>query len=132
MNMQRERPPFSTISGTMIRLGERETIAIYCRDDLSWVAHFRDGQAELSDAATWYRANAAWLRARQVGTPAKLRSISTLTPEMIERIRDLHRRRETKDASRTGASVARTFARAFGAIASKLRRLRIRLIHRVG
>ena len=47
MDSKRERPPFSTISGTSVRLNERDTIAIYRWDDLSWVAHFRDGYGEL-------------------------------------------------------------------------------------
>ena len=132
MSIQRERPTLSPISGTMVRLGEHETVAIYCRDELSWVAHFRDGCAELCDAATWYRVNAAWLRARQVGAPATLRSITALTPEMIERIDDLHRRVEAQAASRAGHSMARAFRRAFAKVASTLRARRVRLIHRIG
>ena len=52
MTMQREKPRFSTISVTMVRLGALDTIAIYRGDDLSWVAHFRNGCGELRDAAT--------------------------------------------------------------------------------
>jgi len=34
MKVQREQPPFSTISGTSVRLSERDTIAIYRWDGL--------------------------------------------------------------------------------------------------
>ena len=61
MDVQHEQPPFSTISGTSMRLSERDTIAIYRWNNLSWVAHFRDGYGELNDAATWFRAHGGLL-----------------------------------------------------------------------
>jgi hypothetical protein len=132
MDVQRERPPFSTITGTMIQLGARETVAIYCWDDLSWVAHFRDGGGELSDAAAWYRANAAWLRACHIGSKASLETITTLTPEMIERIGRLHRRTEERSAQRVASLMAKidSFRRACGAMARRLQRFSARLSHR--
>jgi len=103
MNVQREQPPFSTISGTSVRLSDRETIAIYRWDGLSWVAHFRDGYGELEDAATWFKAHAGLLRACQVGRIAALETVEMLTPEMISRIARLHRRRDAEDAARAEA-----------------------------
>jgi hypothetical protein len=134
MNTQRERPPFSTISGTMVQLSASDTIAIYRWDDLSWVAHFRDGCGELSDAATWFRANAAWLRSCRVGSVAALEKVEMLTPEMIETIGHLHRQTEARRARRASASLAAiaTFGRACGEIASRLHGWSVRLIHRVG
>lgn len=134
MNSQRERPPFSTISGTMVQLGARDTIAIYRWDDLSWVAHFRDGCGELSDAATWFRANAGWLRSCRVGSVAVLDTVTTLTPEMIEKIGHLHRQTEAKRARQAAASLAAiaAFGRACGEIGSTLQRWSVRLIHRAG
>lgn len=134
MNLQRERPPFSTISGTMVQLGARDTIAIYRWDDLSWVAHFRDGGGALSDAATWYRANAGWLRSCRVGSVAALETVTTLTPEMIEKIGRLHRQTEAQWARRAHASSTAIAAlrRAWGAVASRLHGWSIRLNHRAG
>jgi len=103
---QRERPPFSTISGTMVQLGERDMIAIYRWDDLSWVAHFRDGYGELSDATTWFRVHAGWLRSCCVGSVAALETVTTLTQEMIEKIGRLHRQTEAEQARRAGKSLA--------------------------
>jgi hypothetical protein len=134
MNTQRERPPFSTISGTMVQLGARDTIAIYRWDGLSWVAHFRYGCGELSDAATWFRANAGWLRSCRVGSVAVLETVAMLTPEMIEKIGHLHRQTEARRANRAGASLAAlgAFGRACGEIASSLHGWSVRLIHRAG
>ena len=103
MNVQREKPPFSTISGTSVRLSDRDTIAIYRWDGLSWVAHFRDGHGELEDAATWFKAHAGLLRACQVGRIAALETDEMLTPEMISKIARLHRRRDAEDAARAEA-----------------------------
>ena len=122
MDKQRERPPFSTISGTMVQLGDDDTVAVYRWNDLSWVAHFRHGCGELSDAATWFRAHAGWLRARRVGSAAVLESVATLPPEMVERIGELHRKRDAKAARRAAASIA-----AMGAFGQRLRQLASRL-----
>jgi len=132
--MQRERPPLSTITGTMVRLGAQDTIAIYRWDDLSWVAHFRDGCGELSDAATWLHANAGWLRSCHAGSVAVLETVTMLTPEMIEKIGHLHRRAEAQCASRASASRAAIvdLGRVRGKIASTLHRWSVRLIHRAG
>ena len=134
MNTQPERPPFSTISGTMVQLGARDTVAIYRWDDLSWVAHFRDGCGELSDAATWFRVHAGWLRSCRVGSVAALETVTTLTPEMIEKIGRLHRHTEAQRARRADASLAAiaAFRRVCGEVASTLHGWSARLIHRAG
>jgi hypothetical protein len=131
---QRERPPFSTITGTMVQLGGRDLVAIYRWDDLSWVAHFRDGCGELSDATTWFRVHAGWLRSCRVGSVAALETVATLTPEMIERIARLHRQTEAEQARRAGASLAAiaAFGRACGDIASRLHGWSVRRLHRAG
>jgi hypothetical protein len=131
---QRERPPFSTITGTMVQLGGRDLVAIYRWDDLSWVAHFRDGCGELSDATTWFRVHAGWLRSCRVGSVAALETVATLTPEMIERIARLHRQTEAEQARQAGASLAAiaAFGRACGDIASRLHGWSVRRLHRAG
>lgn len=50
--------------------GQARHDAIYCRDGLSWVARFRDGCGELSDAASWFRVRAGLLRSCRVGSVA--------------------------------------------------------------
>ena len=103
MKVQREQPPFSTISGTSVRLSDRDTIAIYRWDGLSWVAHFRDGHGDLEDAATWFKVHAGLLRTCRVGSIAALETVEMLTPEMISRIARLHRRRDAEEAARAKA-----------------------------
>ena len=74
MDVQGEQPDFSTISGTSLRLSERDTIAIYRWGGLSWVTQFRDGQGELSDAATWFRVHAGLLHSSRVGSVAAIKA----------------------------------------------------------
>ena len=134
MNVQREQPPFSTISGTSVRLSDRDTIAIYRWDGLSWVAHFRDGHGELEDAATWFKAHAGLLRACQVGRIAALETVEMLTPEMISKIARLHRRRDAEQAARAeaSASAAAAFRRACAQLAATLEGWRASLVRRIG
>jgi hypothetical protein len=134
MDVRSDRPPFSTISGTSVRLSERDTIAIYRWDGLSWVAHFRDGYGELEDAATWFKVHAGLLRSCRAGSIAALETVELLTPEMISKIARLHRRRDAEQAARaqaradTAAALRRTFAR-WGA---KLHGWRARVVRRAG
>jgi len=134
MDAQRERPPFSTLSGTSVRLSERDTIAIYRWDGLSWVAHFRDGCGELEDAATWFKVNAGLLRSCRVGSVAALETVEMLTPEMISRIARLHRRLDAERVARaqSSANAAAAFRRTCARVGAKLHGWRASLIRRAG
>jgi hypothetical protein len=134
MKIQREQPPFSTISGTSVRLSERDTIAIYRRGGLSWVAHFRDGYGELNDAATWFRAHAGLLRSSRVGSVAALDTVEMLTPEMISNIARLHQRVDTKRVhdGATFTSPAVAFGQACAQMLCALQGWRIRRLRRAG
>jgi hypothetical protein len=134
MDVQRERPPFSTISGTSVRLSERDTIAIYRWDGLSWVAHFRDGYGELDDAATWFRVHAGLLRSCRVGSIAALETVEMLTPEMISRIARLHRRLDADRAARAQASAnaAAAFRHTCARLGAKLHGWHASLVRRFG
>jgi hypothetical protein len=134
MHVQHEKPPFSTISGTSVRLSERDTIAIYRWDGLSWVAHFRDGCGELSDAATWFRVHAGLLRSCWAGSIATLETVEMLTPETISKIARLHRRSDVERATRAEAvaSAASVFRRVSAQMATALHGWRARLVRRTG
>ena len=134
MDAKRERPPFSTISGTSVRLSERDTIVIYRWDGLSWVAHFRDGHGELEDAATWFRVHAGLLRSCRVGSIAALETVEMLTPELISKIARLHRRLDAERAARAQASAnaAAAFRRTYARVGAKLQGWRASLIRRAG
>lgn len=120
MSVHVEDPPFIPISGTTVRLSERDTIAIYVRDGLSWVAHFRDGRGELSDAPSWFRLHAMKLRSCWVGRPAAMKAVEALTPEMIRAIDRLHRQLDARRASQREASPSARLARWHGNIAAKV------------
>ena len=91
MNTESKARATPSIIGNMIDLGTGETIAIYERNGVCWVAEFRDGHGAL-DYAGWFRFYAGHLRAahvaRKVPTP--------LTPEMLERIERLHSESEAQ------------------------------------
>jgi len=132
MNEQSERQPSLAISGTWVRLSERESIAIYRLNDVSWVAHFRDGCAELCDAAMWFKSHAGMLRSHWVGSPSALRSVEMLTPEMVARIARLHQRAAAERGRRDAVSAALVAALrgAFAQAVSALGSGRVRLLRR--
>jgi hypothetical protein len=134
MNVPHEKPPFSTITGTSVRLSERDTIAIYRWDGLSWVAHFRDGYGELDDAATWFRVHAGLLRSCRAGSIAALQTVEMLTPETISKIARLHRRSDAERAARAqvSATAAAAFRRACAPLVAALTGWRTRLVSRTG
>ena len=134
MDVRSDKPPFSTISGTSVRLNERDTIAIYRWDGLSWVAHFRDGCGELEDAATWFKVHASLLRSCRVGSIAALETVELLTPEMISKIARLHRRRDAEQAARAQArgDMAADFRRTLARWGARLHGWRARLVRRAG
>jgi hypothetical protein len=134
MDTQREQPPFPAISGTSVRLGERDTIAIYRLDDLAWVARFRDGQGELHDAAAWFRDNARLLRSSRVGPVSAIETVNVLTPELVARIAQLHQRVNERRARQPAALAAPAVAirRACARMVTKLQGWRVQLLRRAG
>jgi len=131
--MQHERPPFATISGTTLQLGARDTIAIYVWNELSWVARFRNGRGELSDAATWFRVHAGLLRSGRVGPVATIDTVETLSPEMTERIAQLHQDMDARRALRPRSSTTSGALRRICAhMASTLSAWSARATHRPG
>jgi len=131
MTIQRERPSLSTISGTTVQLGARDTIAIYVWDGLSWVARFRDGRAELSDAASWFRVHAGLLRSCRVGSVAAIETVGMLSPAMMEKIARLHLETDARRVARVRASTtsAAAFRRLCADAASTLRAWSVKLMH---
>jgi hypothetical protein len=129
MNNRPEEPLAPPISGTWVQLGERESIAIYVWNDLSWVAHFRGGSCELSDAAMWFKTHAEMLRSHWVAWPAALESVQTLTPEMVARIARLHQLAAEEQTRREAASAAfvASLGKACARAVSALRGWRARL-----
>jgi len=45
----------------LLKLDEGHWVAIYLRQGSNWVAEFRNGHGELTDAATWFRVPAGAL-----------------------------------------------------------------------
>ena len=62
MNWKSQMSAAPSISGHMIDLGVGHSIAIYERNDVGWVAEFRDGRGEFMYAGAWFRFHAGGLR----------------------------------------------------------------------
>ena len=96
----------ATVQGQLLQLDEHHAVATYMRDGTSWVAEFRGDAGALTDAATWYRFHAGELRYSHRRRAAALRSATALTPEIIEKIGQLHRRADVKDTRIAAGAVA--------------------------
>ena len=87
----------ASINGHVIENCEANSIAIYERNGVSWVADFRDGRGELMNANTWFYFNGErlgyWHQRQPYG------SAKPLPPEMLEAIERLHREKEGREAA---------------------------------
>jgi hypothetical protein len=94
-----EEPPVATVYGTVMQLGEHHLVAVYRRAGVSWVAEFRDDRGELSDPASWFRSGLGTLRYSHGARAKALDAMTTLTPEIIQRIEALHQLAKARDES---------------------------------
>lgn len=132
MDAQREDCSLSAITGNILHLSERHTVAIFRRDGLCWVADFQDDCSELTDAASWFRAMPGVLRYSHSRRAAALETMTMMTPEFIEKIERLHRQAVLREASmgQAFAAVPAAVRRWSGDMASKIRSWSSRLTHR--
>jgi hypothetical protein len=129
MQANREEPPPTTVTGTVMRLGEQHHVAIYTRNGTCWIAEFRGGRAELSDAATWMRMVPAALNSHR-GRKVALDSMTDLTADVRARIEALHRRASDQEpAGATGGAWA-VACRRCAQFAASLRRAMAPRFHR--
>ena len=94
------------VEGHLLLLGERHAVAIYKRYSVHWVAEFKNGCGELTDATTWFRFHAGTLRHSHARRAAALQSTMVLPEEVLETIECLHRQAEARDARIVSAGVA--------------------------
>ena len=93
--MQPESRAEAAINGYVIGAGSAESIAIYERNGVSWVAEFREGHGELMNANTWF-----YFHAERLGYWHQRhanRSAKPLPAEMLEEIERLHREKEARE-----------------------------------
>ena len=95
-----DSPAAAQIEGNLLQLGADHQIAIYRRDGACWVAEFRHGRGELTDATTWFRVPAGALLSCHRWRAAVLDTMQPLTPEFIDKIEQLHRPRARVSADR--------------------------------
>jgi hypothetical protein len=108
MNTNQEQNGASRLNGNLLRLGDQREIAIYLRDNMAWVAEFKNGRASVSMASHWFSANQGGRVLRHM----ELASIAPLPDDVMERIEQLHQRlaqagRHPATSSETATVVAR-------------------------
>lgn len=96
-----DSPGAPQIEGNLLQLGADHQIAIYRRDGACWVAEFRHGRGELTDATSWFRVPAGALLSCHRWRAAALDTMQALTPEFIDKIEQLHRPRARVSADRS-------------------------------
>lgn len=117
MDAKSEMRAMAPIEGYVIDLGSTHWIAMYDRQGASWVAEFRDGRGEVTNANLWYHFHAGRLR--------NWRNVARrpLAPDMLEAIERLHDARESwlfawpgRQRKTSLAEAARRFGRALDTI----------------
>ena len=88
----------TTIHGQLLQLSAEHQVAIYSRCGVSWVAEFRNGHCQITDAGTWFRFDAGALRYSHDRRTAALESATPLTPEVIAKIERWHQIYGAKEA----------------------------------
>jgi len=85
-------PPGSqgAISGNVIRVDDDQSVAVYRRHGVCWVADFQCGTGQLVDAATWFRFHAGVLRYSHGRRAAALESMAPISPQLAAQIERLH------------------------------------------
>lgn len=78
------------VHGHVLLMGERHHIAIYLRRGLTWVAEFKEGYGELTDATTWFRFNCRNLANSHDLRRMALESAMPISAELGLRIEALH------------------------------------------
>lgn len=122
MDAYREAALPPAITGTLMHLSERHRVAFYVRDGVSYVAEFREGRGELTDATSWFRVNAGTLRYCH-GRAGALQNKAVLAPEIVEEIEHLHRQVDARDARiiEISTAVLATVQRCCTDIAARIR-----------
>jgi len=94
----------SVISGNVIHIGDEQTVAIYQRNGVCWIADFQRGVGQLVDAASWFRFHAGVLRYSHRRRGQALETMTPISPELAEQIELLHRPAQASPATATSGT----------------------------
>ena len=83
----------SAVQGSLLRLSERQEVAIYLREGAGWVADFHNGRATLHSVREWHGSGSGRMLVHAQRRDA-VETISPLPDEVVQRIESLHRRME--------------------------------------
>lgn len=89
MDVNRTQGSTSTISGSVLRLGDKLAIAIYLRDGAVSVADFREGRGRIMNLAEWHTVHARRLAHAQ--RRGEVEIVSPIPEEVAARIERMHR-----------------------------------------
>ena len=87
----------SAVQGSLLRLSERQEVAIYLREGAGWFADFHDGRATLHSVSEWHGSGSGRMLVHAQRRDA-VETISPLPDEVVQRIESLHRRMDEPTA----------------------------------
>jgi hypothetical protein len=87
----------SAVQGSLLRLSERQEVAIYLREGAGWVADFHNGRATLHSVSEWHGSGSGRMLVHAQRRDA-VETISPLPDEVVQRIESLHRRMDEPTA----------------------------------
>ena len=93
MTTTRQAISTSPVQGSLLRLSERQEVAIYLREGAGWVADFHDSRATLHSVSEWHGSGSGRMLVHAQRRDA-VESLSPLPDEVVQRIESLHRRME--------------------------------------
>lgn len=78
------------MSGSLLRLNDGRSVAIYLRDGMAWVAEFRGSRGRLLSVGEWHCFHARGMAHAQRRGEAEI--LSPIPGDVVARIERLHRR----------------------------------------
>jgi len=97
MTTTRQAISTRAVQGSLLRLSERQEVAIYLREGAGWVADFHDGRATLHSVSEWHGSGSGRMLVHAQRRDA-VETISPLPDEVVQRIESLHRRMDEPTA----------------------------------
>jgi hypothetical protein len=88
MKIYREPGSTTTIHGTLLRLGDKDSVAIYFRDGVVSVADFREGRSRILSVAEWHSLHAR--RFAHAQRRGEVEIVSPIPGDVVARIERLH------------------------------------------
>jgi hypothetical protein len=82
---------YGPMTGHLLQLSNRRSLAFHVRDGMAWVADFRDGVGELMEATVWFRDRCGSIASAYPRRCLALEAAVPIPASMFEELESLHR-----------------------------------------